>query len=224
MKPATLLATCLLGVTGSLHSAVLTHWIQDAPVANIFQSTIPTTPVPSGYAWSNPTQGLAQTFHITSPHELEAFIFQAGAFTAVNRPFSLKLYRTETLAANPLTTGTLLYSDSGTLPANTTGAPNTPRFISLNLSTPLVLAADYYYTVALQLTSEGSGIIGLSIGTGFSDAQRWSSTDSGATWSYNLNVFHLYLQGTAVPEPGSTALLLGTSLLLLPLLRRKFIS
>jgi len=220
----TFVAATMLTLTS--HAAVIVNFGETVPTSDIITSYDPVG-VEGGIGWANtydppnPTviRNIGQSF-ITS-----ASVFSMSAITMklANSPifpdpvdFTISFFKLTGPGQLP-TDGTFLSSQSGTV--QTTGAAIGSYFtFTLDSAVTLEASSTYAYVLALTTTTP-TGVIVLAISEGFPDPNgtRVSRTNLNEVLT-ETSVY--YIQGSAIPEPGSIALLgLGAGFALL--MRRK---
>jgi len=183
----------------------------------------------SGYgtAWRD----TGQAFLAPGDFKLEAFTFELIDFEsqALGTAFTVNIFETDA-SGTALEKGILRSSQHGSLP----GALEKGQFITFTLEEAVTLTEGKYYTVMLHYdekgTSTGAGSRRLikfamgsvsgenPLGTG---SYFWrSGIEDFEKYSIGDKVMSSYFQGTAVPEAGHLAMLMGGGLLSLATLYR----
>lgn len=168
-------------------------WLRTEDTNRIVAQTF-TTPGGSNYLMNSITMKIGMTL-------VENF--------AAPSPFTIDFYRLSSAGQNP-ETGVYLSSQSGTMQPNQSVA-TAGSYFSFELNTPITLEADVSYGYVLSFNSvESYNILHPAISNGQPDPSgnlTWFRQNAGAWNQADGQAYVYYIQGTAVPEPGTVALL-----------------
>lgn len=228
----TSLAASAILFAGSLSSSasVLVTQNESLPTENVLYSYDGDTSSLNWNGYANSAEGwrdIGQTFKATSDVQLGAFTLKLLSYgvQAQNAAFTITIYETSSANAK-FTTGMLVSTQQGFLPSSL----EENQYITFTLDEVVNLTANKHYTIFLHFDSTASGTAETwrqvvfargnvltadnPLGSGdyhwlrpspFTDAAR--AIDAGLT---SGNVLAITLHSPApVPEPGTTALLIG---------------
>lgn len=164
-----------------------------------------------------------QTFLAPGDLQLEAFTFALDSFEtqAQGAAFTVKIFET-TEGGTPLQNGSLLSTQFGVLPGTLVAG----QYMTFSLDSAVSLSSGRYYTVMLHFDEyhtatapnrrlmkfKMGGVVGENpLGAG---SYYWqSSTSNPSEYVKGNMILTSYFHGTSIPEPGSTAMLLGAGVL-----------
>lgn len=221
----------LILTTGWSYSAVIVTFGETVPVTNIITSYEPG--LQTANAWfndgvsNNGNRVITESF-ITpggSNYSASAISMKFNMTLATNfpgsLPFSIDFYQLTTPGQSPVT-GTYLSSRGGYM-APTTSNATAGSYFTFTLDTSLALTAGVSYAYVLAFdTADAAQLLRLAVSDGAADSngtRAWQNTN-GVGWVNTSETYVYYIQGTAVPEPG-TAGLMGMAVVGLFVLKRK---
>ncbi|PAW78050.1 MAG: hypothetical protein B9S32_09185 [Verrucomicrobia bacterium Tous-C9LFEB] len=179
-----------------------------------------------GYVWKNDSnmtpvrRDVGQSFYTADSITLESFGLQLNGNIQGGDPgaeFTVSIYQSSALNS----IGTLLTSETGIFPTSGMAAgTGSGQWLNFNL-TDLTLQGQYYYTLMLTWTTPAVNrnlVFSAVTAGGYASGSVWSSAD-GSSFAQQGSDYYFYVQGVTVPEPSSTALLMGAGMVLIAGLR-----
>lgn len=201
------------GILPASGAVIVTNSVS-APTEDILRSQIPTgDPLTQESIWIwKANQSIGQSFYFDANTTITdvSLLIKGASMITPGTPFTLNIIQTDAAAQNP-STGSLLSSQSGSMPLSMITDNSIYSYLTFTLGSSVELDAGKYYFFEFNRTATDSAIYVSRIITTNSDANNsylWGY-DAGA-WSRNSGrSTTMYLQG--VPEPSSLALLAAGS-------------
>lgn len=223
-------------------AAVTQTWNASAPLAGLIATSedpANLSQMALGVRWDTTTQShrdISQSFRASASTTLDSFTFkftfdQTIPAGLADASFTIKLYEVASASAMPDAAGSVLLStQSGvwTVPAGTAAA----TYITFNLD-PVALEAGRYYSLALGFDSGAAGrnfLIATRDSGYYPDGvaanlvypyDPVSPGTPGAWAAFGPNADFIFYANTAVPEPSTSALLIGGVFLSVAVMRRR---
>ncbi len=225
---------CLIAVIVVIAGIVTPEKACSEVLLSLEGTTLPTTHVLTsfstgtygGYVWKNDTtatpvrRDVGQSFYTADSITLESFGLQLNGNIQGGDPgaeFTVSIYQSSALNS----IGTLLTSETGIFPTSGMAAgTGAGQWLNFDL-TDLTLQGQYYYTLMLSWTSPAvkrNLVFSAVTSGGYTGGSVWS-TEDGSSFAQQGSDYYFYVQGVVVPEPSSTALLMGAGMVLIAGLR-----
>lgn len=200
--------------TAASRATVVVNFGESAPSANIITSYVPASQ--DAYAWvgiDGVDRVLAESFvtPINSDYSMTSITMKLNqtipqSFSSPSA-FSIDFYQLSNPGQNP-GSATFLSTQSGSI-QTTTSIAVAGSFFTFNLDAPIALTAGTSYLYVLSFDSVADyNILPLAISSSQpapNDSIAWVNQNNSG-WSNTGETYVYYIQGTAVPEPGTISL------------------
>jgi len=214
------LGTLISGLTlwgGNASAAVVTaSYPETAPTSDIVSSyVVPSTGDYGVYNFSASSYREVSSSFITpssSDYLVNAFTLQIGSVltTSFTAPanFSIEVWSLAAPGNGPLSGGSSLVNTYTGVMQPTSSQTQVGDYLTFSFDTPFLATAGKAYSFIMSLDSSAAGnILRWSIGAADPAGTRALSSTNGAAWANTGLTYIYYVEGTAVPEPMSMALL-----------------
>ena len=202
---------------GNVSAAVVTvNYPETAPTSGIVSSyVVPSTGSFGVYNYGAGNYRDVSTSFITpsnSDYLVNAFTLQIASVTTTDftapANFSIEVWSLAAPGNGPLSAGSSLVTTYTGVMQPTASQTQVGDYFTFSFDTPFVATAGKSYSFIMGIDSSAAGnILRWSIGAADPAGTRALSSTNGAAWANTGQTYIYYVEGTAVPEPMSMALL-----------------